>query len=156
MMIDTHIHVYDPTRPQGVPWPDPDDEVLYRTVLPKHARELGEPEGITGAVIVEASVWVEDNQWILDLIENDPFIVGLVGNLDPRSDDFSQHVDRLSGNPLFRGIRPRMHPWERESMDQILPAMEKLAEKDLELDTGMNEGVVELAKRIPQLHLNFE
>jgi hypothetical protein len=26
--IDTHIHVYDPTRPQGVPWPPKNIEVL--------------------------------------------------------------------------------------------------------------------------------
>lgn len=22
MTIDTHVHLYDPTRPEGVPWPD--------------------------------------------------------------------------------------------------------------------------------------
>ncbi len=31
MIIDTHIHLYDPMRPQGVPWPDPENTLLYRT-----------------------------------------------------------------------------------------------------------------------------
>ena len=28
MIIDTHTHFYDPFRPQGVPWPEKDDEIL--------------------------------------------------------------------------------------------------------------------------------
>ena len=100
MIIDTHIHIYDPTRPEGVPFPEPDDEI-YRRVMPEDYRALVASEGVTGAIIVEASTWVEDNQWVLDVIEDDPFIVGLVGNLDPRAEDFGDHLNRLSPNPLF-------------------------------------------------------
>ncbi len=39
-IIDTHTHFYDPTRPQGVPWPPKDDAVLYRRVLPRDFRAL--------------------------------------------------------------------------------------------------------------------
>jgi L-fuconolactonase len=28
-IIDTHIHLFDPRRPQGIPWPKKDDELLY-------------------------------------------------------------------------------------------------------------------------------
>ena len=35
-VIDTHIHLYDTTRSDGVPWPPVDDQVLYRPVLPEH------------------------------------------------------------------------------------------------------------------------
>ena len=38
MIIDTHTHFYDPTRPQGIPWPPKDNLLLYRTVLPEHHR----------------------------------------------------------------------------------------------------------------------
>ena len=34
-VIDTHIHLYDTTRADGVPWPPEDDQVLYRPVLPQ-------------------------------------------------------------------------------------------------------------------------
>ena len=78
MIIDTHTHFYDPTRPQGVPWPGPDEELLYRRVLPEDHRALAAPEGVTGTVVVEASAWLEDNQWILDLAAQTPWIVGLV------------------------------------------------------------------------------
>ena len=72
MIIDTHTHFYDPTRPEGVPWPPADNELLYRTVLPEHHRALAAPEGVTGTVVVEASAWLADNQWILDLAAADP------------------------------------------------------------------------------------
>ena len=41
MIVDTHTHFYDPSRPQGVPWPSSNDDVLYRTTLPEHYREPG-------------------------------------------------------------------------------------------------------------------
>ena len=28
-VIDTHIHLYDPSRPQGVPWPNKENQILY-------------------------------------------------------------------------------------------------------------------------------
>ena len=152
MIIDTHIHIYDPTRPEGVPFPEPDDEI-YRRVMPEDYRVLVASEGVTGAIIVEASTWVEDNQWVLDVIEDDPFIVGLVGNLDPRAEDFGDHLNRLSPNPLFLGIRPRTHPWEREDLGKMAGAFEKLVEHDLELDSGIGDAVVEIARRLPDLRI---
>jgi len=53
-VIDTHIHFYDPSRPQGVPWPPRDEKLLYRTVLPKTYRALPVPKPVTGTVVVEA------------------------------------------------------------------------------------------------------
>ena len=61
-IIDTHIHLYDPTRPQGVPWPPKTEALLYRPVLPGAYAEMVRPLGVTGAVVVEASGWLEDNQ----------------------------------------------------------------------------------------------
>lgn len=55
MIIDTHIHFYDPRRPQGVPFPKPDDRLIYRPMLPAHIREVAEPAGVRGAVLIEAS-----------------------------------------------------------------------------------------------------
>ena len=104
-IIDTHVHFYDPTRPEGVPWPGKNDKLLYRPFLPKHFRELTRPHKVTGTVVVECSPRLEDNQWVLDLARDDPFIFGLVGNLTPGTDDYPKHLERFARNPLFRGIR---------------------------------------------------
>ena len=47
--------------------------------------------GLTGVVVVEASAWLEDNQWILDLARDNPIIKGFVGHLEP-GDSFRQNL----------------------------------------------------------------
>ena len=101
-IIDTHIHLFDPTRPQGVPWPEKTDAVLYKPALTDRYRKIAVPLGITGAIEVEASPWLEDNQWVLDIAARDPIIVGTVGDLEPGKPDFGKHLDRFHRNPLFR------------------------------------------------------
>ncbi|MFN0123680.1 MAG: amidohydrolase family protein [Blastocatellia bacterium] len=103
--IDTHTHFYDPTRPQGVPWPPKTETLLYRAVLPPHFAALTRRHNVIGTVIVEASAWVEDNQWILDLAKNHPLIVGFIGNLEPGKPEFAGNLARFAANPLFRGLR---------------------------------------------------
>src|SRR5579863_4258654 len=103
-IIDCHTHFYDPTRPEGIPWPQ-QGTPLYRQVLPKHLRELKQFRPVTGTVIVEASDRLEDNAWLLELAKDEPFIVGIVGHVDPGTVDFAKHIKRFAANPLFRGIR---------------------------------------------------
>jgi len=157
MIIDTHTHFYDPTRPQGVPWPDPNDKVLYRRVLPADYKALAIPQGVSGTVVVEASEWIEDNQWILDLAADEPFIVGFVGNLQPGSKDFGSNLERFSSNPLFRGIRPRGANIKNFEKADFLADVKKLADKDLEIDLliGPEElsDAAFLASKIPALRI---
>jgi len=134
MIIDTHTHFYDPGRPQGVPWPPKDDDLLYRTVLPEHFGALAKPLGIGGTVVVEASEWLEDNQWILDLAEQEPLIVGFVGHIDPLPDGFARSLDRFATNPLFRGIRARGIDLKALTVGTGLRNVQLLAEKDLSVD----------------------
>jgi L-fuconolactonase len=159
-IVDTHIHLYDPTRPQGVPWP-PKGSPLYRTVLADDWAKLALPLGITHAVIVEASEWVEDNQWILDLASKDKRIVGFAGNLDPTSPDFAANLKRFSANPLFRGIRNRR---PNAAISNIVDAPEFRASMKLMSDTGMEldvnlsggkglDAVAKLADDMPDLRI---
>ncbi len=81
-IIDTHIHLFDPTRPQGVPWPPKDNKVLYQPALPARYRKIAVPLGVVGAIEVEASPLLEDNQWVLDVAAKDKIMVGMVGDLE--------------------------------------------------------------------------
>ncbi len=134
MIIDTHTHYYDPSRPEGVPWPDPNDDVLYRSVLPDNFKALAVPEGVVGTVVVEASVWLEDNQWILDLAADEPFIVGFVGNLDIGDEAFTARLDRFAANPLYRGIRSHASKLAGATSNGAMAPLHALAERDLQLD----------------------
>jgi L-fuconolactonase len=157
MIIDTHTHFYDPARPEGVPWPNPEDDVLYRRVLPEHHKALAVPEGVTGTVVVEASPWVDDNQWILDLAANEPFIVGFVGHLQIDSADFEQNLEHYSANPLFRGIRLRGVDISEVVQSENVSRIEMLAAKGLEVDLLSSPdalpGVASLAAKIPELRI---
>ena len=104
-LIDTHVHFYDPARPRGVPWPPKNDALLYKTVLPASYANLVQPLGVTGAIVIEASAWLEDNQWVLDLARESRMIAGVVGHLEPGNRGFRKSLERFARNPLFRGIR---------------------------------------------------
>ena len=91
-IIDTHIHLFDPGRPQGVPWPAKDNAVLYKAALPDRYRKIATPLGVVGAIEVEASPWLEDNQWVLDVAAKDTIIVGTVGDLEPDKPDFRKQL----------------------------------------------------------------
>lgn len=165
-IIDTHTHFYDPSRPQGVPWPPPKDALLYRTVLPEEFIRLTEPLGVSGTIVVEASAWVEDNQWILDLAGRHSVIRGLVGRLEPGMPAFAGQLARFRKNPKFLGIRVGWNALS-EGLEKpgFLEDMKRLADAGLSLDTvggGFIAGAaVRLTDRVPGLrivldHLPFE
>lgn len=158
LIIDTHTHFYDPTRPQGVPWPPKDNPVLYRTVLPAHYLALPKPAPVAGTVVVEASGWVEDNQWILDLAARERFIKGFVGNLPVGTSEFIDLLRRFGANPVFRGVRvqgARLKAGLGETV--FLADLKALAGRDLSLDvvgsSAMLPEVARLARDIPELRI---
>jgi L-fuconolactonase len=105
-IIDTHIHLYDPNRPQGAPYSGPRvPGVAQMAAYPDRYRKLAIPLGAVGAVKVEASPWVEDNLWVLDVAQRDTIIVGVIGNLEPDKPEFKEYFDRYRKHPLWRGIR---------------------------------------------------
>ena len=148
-VIDAHTHFYDPTRPAGVPWPPRDDKLFYRTVLPKHYLALPVPRPVAGTFVVEASPWVEDNQWVLDLAAKQPFIVGLVGNLPVGTREFAGHLKRFAANKLFRGIRIRDRKLEGALDDRAFVSDVKLlADHDLSLDLVGGLEILPFADRL--------
>lgn len=155
-IIDCHTHFYDPSRPEGVPWP-PQGSPLYRTVLPDDFRDLVQYRSVTGTVIVEASNRVEDNAWLLELAKDDPFIVGIVGNLTPGTPEFAGHVKRFAANPLFRGIRIQVQLVKELLQQNKLDDLKLLAEHDLELDVNGGpetpETIAQLAPLLPSLRI---
>jgi L-fuconolactonase len=156
-VIDTHTHFFDPTRPQGVPWPPQTDSLLHRPHLPADFRRVVAGLPIVGTVVVEASEWVADNDWILSLAVQNPEIVGLVGNLRPGQPEFAAQLARLARNPLFRGLRFR--PGDLRGADNPASAadLRRLADADLSLDalggTAVLEPTLRLARAFPSLRI---
>lgn len=157
-IIDTHTHFYDPTRPQGVPWPPKNDALLHRAVYPDELKRLAQPHGVAGTVVVEASPWLEDNQWVLDLAAHDRFLLGLVGNIKPGRSEFGAELERFAANPLFRGIR--IGVWEKSPLAEdasVVRDLKLLADRRLALDVLTSpdrlDAVAKLAAAVPDLRL---
>ncbi len=161
-IIDTHIHLFDPTRPQGVPWPDKNNAILYKPALPDRYRQLTAPFPIRGVIEVECSPWVEDNQWVLDIAARDKLIVGTVGNLDPGDPEFAKQLERFHRDPLFKGIRYG-NIWNRNLSDELskpkfIDGLKLLAQAGLSLDTAnpdltLIEAAVNATDKVPGLRM---
>lgn len=165
-ILDTHVHFYDPSRPQGVPWPPASDSLLHRPVLPPEFVSLTQPLGVSGAIVIEASSWLDDNSWILDLARRHPLIRGLVGRLQPGQPAFPQQLARFQSNPLFLGIRINVQTLNQNLRNPVfLDHLRRLAAANLALDLLGGPPLIESAARlhdaIPSLrlvldHLPFE
>ncbi|MDB5705020.1 MAG: putative metal-dependent hydrolase of the TIM-barrel fold protein [Sphingomonas bacterium] len=162
-IIDTHIHLFDGTRPQGAPYLGSKAYAAKTNIsLPAGYRPLARPTGIVGAVAVEASAWIEDNLWLLEVAQADPMIVGVVGRLDPTKAEFAEYLGRYHKNPLYRGIRYSRFYTADGGKIALNPAavdgLKLLAEADLVLDTAnpsMNlmQASVLLADAVPNLRI---
>jgi len=162
-VIDTHIHLFDPFRPQGVPYPsakNPAHAVMYKTSLPSRYRPIGEPLGVVGAIEIECSSWLEDNQWVLDVAEKDDIMVGTVGHLTPGTPEFKAQLDRFHKNPLFRGIRYGLGRQGGKEFDrpEFVADLKYLADADLVMDTAnpsvaLLADVVRASDKVPNLRI---
>jgi L-fuconolactonase len=161
-IIDTHIHLFDPTRPEGVPWPPKTNTVVYKKTLPSRLREVSAGLNVVGAIEVECSPWVKDNDWVLNVAKDDPLIVGMVGNLEPDKPEFRRQLDRYAANPLFRGIRYG-YLWDRSlraalAKPEFVAGLKELAKRDLSLDTAnpsieLLQDVVTISDKVPELRV---
>lgn len=159
-IIDTHIHLFDQTRPQGAPYSGGGRNTL--PAMPARYRKLAEPLGISGAIVVEASPWIEDNLWALEQIQSDPMMLGLIGNLRPEKPEFAEYLERYHRNPLFLGIRYG-NIWGYSLVEQsrnaaFLDGLKLVEQAGLTMDTAnpradLLEAVLRLTDRLPRLRL---
>src|SRR5262252_1325322 len=159
-IIDTHLHLYDPTRPQGVPYPKVPNPPQ---ALPSQYREDVTPLGICGGIKVEASPWVEDNLWVLEIIKDQPIIVGMIGNLNPTKPEFREYLERYHRNKLFLGIRYG-NVWEGDSLPAAVGNAEFIANMKAFAQTGLTlevanprfdliDATVRLTDKVPELRV---
>jgi L-fuconolactonase len=160
-IIDSHIHLFDASRPQGAPYKGP-KEFTEHISLPGPYRALATPLGIVGAVAVEASYWIEDNLWLLEAAQTNDIMVGVVGRLQPDKPEFAEYLERYHRNPLYRGIRininARNNLSEQLENSAVVDNLKLLAQADLSLDTAnpsmdLLHTVVRVNDKVPDLRI---
>jgi L-fuconolactonase len=160
-IIDTHIHLFDQTRPQGAPYSGGGRGTTEPSLPPRY-RRLATPLGIVGAIEIEASPWVEDNLWVLEVEEKDPIMVGTIGNLQPEKPEFKEYLGRYHRNKLFLGVRYGNN-WGYNLVAQVsnptfIEGLKLLQQADLTLDTAnprpnLLEAVLTVTDKVPGLRI---
>jgi L-fuconolactonase len=151
-IIDCHIHLFDATRPQGAPYKG-GRAFVGGVALPSMYVKMAKRLGIVGAIEIDASPWVEDNLWVLETIEPDPFMLGTLGNLQPDKPEFPEYLARYAKNPLYRGIRYG-NLWGYSLVNQLnnpvfIRGLKLLAQHDMTLETGnQNIALLQAAVRV--------
>lgn len=104
-MIDAHQHYWDPAR-GDYGWLAPGSP-LDRPFGPADLDSLLEETGVKGTVLVQAAPTLAETDWLLDLAERTPSVLGVVGWIDL---DDPAAADRLSERAPggLVGIRPML------------------------------------------------
>lgn len=104
MRIDAHQHFwnYDPQRDT---WIDDSMVVLKRDFMPDELRQEMVVNEMNGCVAVQADQSEVETQFLLDLANENPFIKGVVGWVDLRSEAVTERLEHFSVHPKFKGVR---------------------------------------------------
>jgi L-fuconolactonase len=102
--LDSHQHFWR-YSPADYPWIGAGMERLARDYLPADLMAVAAAEGIGGSVAVQARQTVDETRWLLELAAGQPFIRGVVGWVDLRSDGVAEDLERFAADPRFVGVR---------------------------------------------------
>ena len=101
--IDSHQHFWE-YDPQQYLWIQP-DWPIRKSFLPGDLKPLLDKVGFDACVAVQARQSIEETRWLLRLASEHPFIAGVVGWVDLRSENLAKQLDEFAGNPSLSGVR---------------------------------------------------
>ncbi|WP_223552125.1 amidohydrolase [Aestuariivivens sp. NBU2969] len=116
MRIDAHQHfwIYDPVRDA---WIDDSMAVIRRDFLPKDLAPILKSNSIDGCVAVQADQSETETNFLLSCAAQNPFIKGIVGWVDLRSEKVEDRLAYFSQSKSFKGVR---HIVQAEANDFML------------------------------------
>ncbi len=158
MLIDAHQHFWRIGQ-NDCAWPTPDLAAIHRDFEPRDLRaEAG--SDLVGAVTVQSQPNDADTDWLLELAEDEPLILGVVGWVDLQSPRASERIAALSARPKFKGVRPMLQNLSDDAWiarSDLAPAIDALVSRDLSLDalvfTRHLPHLLSLATRRPDLRI---
>lgn len=105
MIIDSHHHFWQLDKPFDYGWlGEPQHAAINRDYLPQDLQPLLEQAGVDASVFVQTQHDIEETQWVLDMAEENSFLVGVVGWVD-LAGDCESDVEMLKSYDKFVGIR---------------------------------------------------
>jgi L-fuconolactonase len=102
--IDAHQHFWIYDR-QEYGWIDEAMASIRRDFLPAELKAQLESNGFQGSILVQVRQTLEETRWLLELAENIPFILGVVGWADLRSPRLCAELESFAASPKLVGVR---------------------------------------------------
>lgn len=104
MRIDSHQHfwLYNAIRHD---WINEDMQAIRRDFLPSHLQPILAKNDFDGCVAVQAEQVVGENEFLLKLAAEHPFIKGVVGWVDLQAEDIDEQLSHYRQFPLIKGFR---------------------------------------------------
>ena len=136
MMIDAHQHFWRLDR-GDYGWLTSELTGLYRDFGPDDLAPLLRQNGIGGTVLVQAAPTLAETEFLLQIADQTPFVLGVVGWVDFAGPSAPDDIARLAAHPKLVGLRPMIQDIadDRWMLRQDLrPAFEALIAHDLAFD----------------------
>lgn len=103
-VIDSHQHFWY-YNPEAHGWIDDSMSVIRRDFLPGHLEGVLKENQIDGTIAVQVDQTISETNFLLDLAEENDFILGVVGWVDLKSKDLEHQLQALEHHPKLVGFR---------------------------------------------------
>jgi L-fuconolactonase len=110
MKIDSHQHFWNYTaNADDYVWMSDEYGVLRRDFLPGDLLPYLTDLKFDGTIAVQAREMVDETDFLLDLADHTPWILGVVGWIDLCDADAEPTVERYAAHPKLKGLRLLIH-----------------------------------------------
>lgn len=106
--IDAHHHLWH-YNAEEYPWMSDGMDVLRRDFEVDELQTLAKAHSVAGTVAVQARQTLSETEWLLDIAERTPLILGVVGWVPLISSDLEGDLERLHARPMLKGVRHVLH-----------------------------------------------
>ncbi|MBU2994569.1 amidohydrolase family protein [Octadecabacter sp. 1_MG-2023] len=136
MIVDAHQHFWQLDR-GDYGWLTPDLAPLYRDFMPDDLTPILSQHDIDGTILVQAAPTIAETEFLLQIADQTPFVLGVVGWTDFEAPSAASDIDRLARNPKLVGLRPMIQDIAEDDWmlrPELTPAFEAMIEADLTFD----------------------
>lgn len=145
MRIDSHQHFWR-YNSEEYGWIDESMSSLRRDFLPEHLGPELTHAGFDGCIAVQVRQTLEETRWLLELADWFPFVFGVIGWVDLRTENVRQQLARFANNPKFFGVR---HIVQSEADDRFLLQPELLRGIEMLADFNLSYDILIYPRHLP-------
>ncbi len=114
MIIDSHVHFWDPARGDDILIVRR-ERALQRRFYPEDLRPQLDAAGVDRCVVIQSAPQGDETRHLLDLVRDLPWVHGVVGWVDLESEDVADTLAALRAAGPLLGVRVMLHRLDDES-----------------------------------------